>query len=163
MRKTSTITAKEIKDNFQYDPNSGQVFRLYPSGRCRTVGYVGDYGYIRVNYNDTQVAAHRIAWVLHNGSLPSGVIDHINGIKSDNRICNLRDVTDQVNGENRRHAYSSSKTQVLGVSWHKAMGKFRARVRSQYKVVHESYHDTIEEAQAAYLKAKRLLHFGCTI
>ena len=58
-------------------------------------------GYIRINFKGNIVCAHRLAWVLHYGAWPVGVIDHINRDRADNRIVNLRDVTPTENARNK--------------------------------------------------------------
>ena len=62
-----------------------------------------DEGYIRIRINHVEYRAHRIIWTMFNGEIPEGLlIDHINGIKSDNRLENLRLATRQQNNANRR-------------------------------------------------------------
>ena len=62
---------------------------------------VNALGYGRVKINGKSVLAHRLAWALHYGEWPDGAIDHINGIKTDNRLCNLRLATRAQNQQNR--------------------------------------------------------------
>lgn len=64
-----------------------------------------------------QLCAHRVAWAIYNGAWPAGVIDHINGDPSDNRILNLRDVTQRVNTRNLS-LRSDNKTGISGI-WDK--------------------------------------------
>src|SRR5690349_4205586 len=58
-------------------------------------------GYLRATIKKRQIAAHRLVWVLHYGSWPTGCLDHINGCRTDNRIENLRDGPVSVNARNR--------------------------------------------------------------
>lgn len=60
----------------------------------------GSNGYVSVRVDDFRYQAHRLIWKVHTGYDPRGVIDHINGIRDDNRICNLRDVHPTVNAMN---------------------------------------------------------------
>jgi hypothetical protein len=98
------------------------------------------------------------------GKWPEGEIDHINGNKADNRICNLRDVDRSTNQQNAKKAQSNNKSAgLLGVSLHKSRNKFRAQITYDKKRHHIGYFDTAELAYAAYLSEKRRRHAGCTI
>lgn len=66
-----------------------------------TVGCTNGRGYVVVSFLGRKFTAHRLAWLLHYGEWPTQVIDHINRKKADNRIANLRDVTQAENLKNR--------------------------------------------------------------
>ena len=76
----------------EYNPLTGQIFTCSKDGR-KECKYVGTRGYIRCSYEGKKVQGHRLAWFLHYGEWPEGNIDHINRVKTDNRICNLRIAT----------------------------------------------------------------------
>lgn len=118
-------------------------------------------GYIAVTVSKNRLLAHRVAWAIHNGRWPAGKIDHRNGTPSDNRIENLRDVSQGVNLQNQRRAKSHSKTGILGS--HPDKKKFAARIVINGKRKSLGNFDTPEEAGAAYLAAKRRHHEGCTL
>lgn len=99
--------------------------------------------------------------MLVHGSWPRGQVDHINGIKDDNRLCNLRDVSININNQNKRLPFANSHTGVLGVGM--LNGKYRARIRVNGKRKHLGDFETIEDASNAYVNAKRLLHAGNTL
>jgi HNH endonuclease/AP2 domain len=103
-----------------------------------------------------------VAWLIVYGAWPSKNIDHINGVKTDNRIANLRDVSQSINGENRAAPRKSTRSGFLGVTKDKD-GKFRAQISVGGKNTHLGVFAVAEEAFAAYLSAKRRLHVGCTI
>lgn len=110
------------------------------------------------------LAVHRAVWEAFNGAIAPGLeIDHINGIRTDNRLVNLRAVTKTENGQNRRQATANSKIRFLGVSEQKTTGKFRARINVAGKEMALGDYKTPEEAHRAYLDAKRKFHKGCTI
>jgi hypothetical protein len=96
------------------------------------------------------ITAHRLAWYLHYGHLPINQIDHIDGVRSNNKIDNLRDVTCQQNQWNKKTA--------KGYSWSKWMNKFRAHIGINGKLKIIGYFNTEQEARAAYLKAKENYH-----
>ena len=95
------MTQDELKKIIHYCPATGLIKRL---DRKNGNGSIDHYGYLIIKIKGVQYKSHRLAWLYQYGSMPSGVIDHINGDKTDNRICNLRDV-DQA--ENCRNANRS--------------------------------------------------------
>jgi hypothetical protein len=117
----------------------------YPTSEYRYVKIVGKLYPI-----------HRIVWKMATGLEPVEQIDHINGIKDDNRLCNLREAT---HGENQHNsgARKNSLLQVKGVG-KRPNGKFRAHARSEGEYVSVGTYTTLEEAKAAYDKAVQLLH-----
>lgn len=156
-----------LRAAFSYDPETGVVTWVAPtSNRAKkgsAAGSVGKHGYLRIGFLKRDHLAHRIAWALHYGEWPSGVIDHIDGSTNNNRIANLRDVCMKMNMQNRRTATRGSLSGLLGAHLHKASGLWHAVIKKNGKVTSLGYHKTPEEAHAAYLEAKRRLHEGCTI
>lgn len=82
----------------------------------KQAGTLDAHGYLRVGIGRRYFRAHQLAWVLHYGKWPDGSIDHINGSKADNRVTNLRIVSQTANARNasRRRDNRSGTT---GVSW----------------------------------------------
>ena len=68
--------------------------------RGKRAGFVNAKGYSKIELNGKKYGAHQIVFAMHHGYIPS-CIDHINGIKNDNRIENLRSATKIQNGYNR--------------------------------------------------------------
>ena len=88
---------------------------------------------------------HRVLWESAFGPIPEGMqIDHINGKTKDNRLENLRLVTNQQNQYNRAN--------VKGFTWEKNRGKWRAQITYNYKVIFLGRYDNIIDARAAYLR-----------
>lgn len=87
------LTGQEIKSKFTYNPDTGIVYKDgIETGSCFGHGYI----YVRFG-RDNKWLAHRLAWFLHYGQWPEGNLDHINRDKTDNRITNLRVVTQTEN------------------------------------------------------------------
>lgn len=147
-----------IRSLFSLDAQTGQLTSLITGRKNKTKNASG-YGTVVVR--GKKYYAHRVAWLLHYGEWPKKQIDHINGDKSDNRICNLRDVSQAENAQNQRRATQKSITGVLGAS--PCKGKFIAKLRINGKATYVGQFSTKEEAHEAYVKAKRAHHPGCTL
>ncbi len=89
---------------------------------------------------------------------PSGEIDHINGDRTDNRICNLRDVTSAGNSCNRRRQ-DRNTSGVTGVAWDKRASRWQARIGLNGKQKYLGYFDSLDEAVAARKAAELELGF----
>ena len=80
-----------------------------------------------------------------------------------NTFSNLREATPYQNSQNMRTAPKNYRSGLLGASYHKRSGKWEAQIRSKGKKSHIGLYATPEEAHAAYLSAKRILHPFCTV
>jgi hypothetical protein len=161
------FTAQRLRELLHYDPETG-VFtrRVQTSNRIRVgdvAGSINDKGYLNIRVDVRQRFAHRLAWLYVYGVWPQHQIDHINGVRDDNRIVNLRDVTKSINMQNQRHACSNNKSGLLGASWNKARSCWQAQIKIGGMVKFLGRFESATEAHAAYLTAKRALHDGCTI
>lgn len=143
----------EIKDNLEYNPDTGVVSWKLGAFKGKPAGSLSE-GYVRIRFKRKQYRAHRIAWVLFYGEWPTQELDHIDGNRSNNAICNLREVTPTQNAQNKH----TKRGIPMGVSWHKRTKKWQARVMKDYKSIFLGYFDTVEEASAAYWEAKATHH-----
>jgi hypothetical protein len=118
----------------------------------RIAGTLKKNGYIQINYNQKLYLAHRLIFLYHNGYIPKS-IDHINGIRNDNRIENLRECNQQQNLFNKRpYGYSKYK----GV--YKCKNGFKSQIMYNSKLMYLGYYKTEKEAAIAYNKAALELH-----
>lgn len=143
----------------QYDKKTG-VFR-WKSGRAQVragdiAGSMDNHGYIKLRLNGMFFKAHRIAWMMAYREAPKGQIDHINGIRSDNRIENLRVVTNKQNAENMK-LRSDNTSGFRGVSFNRKAGRYEAHVRHLGKKLNLGIFDTKEEASAIARMAREKL------
>jgi hypothetical protein len=160
------LSAEKLRSIFAYDQETG-IFTRRTAGAGATatpvgmrMGYVSHNGYVAIRVGPKMYGAHRLAWLYVHGEWPS-VIDHINAIRTDNRIANLRNVDQRTNCENRRSANSSGALGVLGVS---ACGsRYRADIYVNGKARFLGVFSTIEEAKQRYIEEKRQVHRGCTL
>ena len=113
-------------------------------------------GYIFITIKKKKFLAHRLAWFFETGSFPKGQIDHINGIRTDNRIFNLRVVTCSENLQNQRNP--KRKNPYLGVSAIKGTTSWQAHIAVNGKKKNLGRFKTPEEARDAYIEAKKVWH-----
>lgn len=145
---------------FKFDAESGVLVWRVSSARAQAgvvAGTVTREGYVSIGHKGTQYQAHRIVWAMHYGEWPSSDIDHINGVKSDNRISNLRLCNDIQNQRNVNKKCNGRHSKHKGVDRHKS--RWRARIRTgDGKRLDLGYFHTEEEAAAAYAEAARKFH-----
>lgn len=153
-----------LKEILHYDGQTGNFIWKKTFGRNKSgdvAGQIHQNGYVRISVKGKLYLAHRLVWLYVYGKLPKQCIDHINGIKTDNRIENLREATHQQNMQNRRSAKKNSKTGFLGVT--NKRDKFEAKIKVDKKLIHLGTYKTAEAAHQAYLNKKRELHEYSTI
>ena len=155
------ITAERLKELIHYDGEAGVFTRItHVCGRAKVGDVAGtlNHGYLQICIDYKYYRAHRLAWLYTHGRWPVAYIDHINGNRSDNRLCNLREANRSENNQNVRKSQSNSATKLLGSSFHKNSGSFTARIQINHKLICLGYYPTALEAHQAYLAAKRLHH-----
>jgi hypothetical protein len=118
-------------------------------------GSLDGEGYLLIMVQSRLYRAHRLAWLYVYGTWPEGQLDHINRNRSDNRISNLREVTNKQNHQNRSKP-SNNTSGHPGVSWHKRDSKWLSSIRHNYKKTHLGYFTNIEDAIAARKAAEKL-------
>ena len=155
-----TLCPNIAREFFDYDRNTGVLthrfrarkhfkkegdFKAWNTRYSNTqAGYVRPAGYVDVLVFGVGYKAHRIIWLWCNGEMPK-TIDHINGIPSDNRIKNLRSVSQ---GENQKNLSirTDNTSGNIGVLWHKSAKKWQARIYVNGKHKHLGYFSDKNEA-----------------
>lgn len=162
MPKFRTIPIEALHQSLDYNPETGEFMRKI-DGSARgslkarwhnkpTSKTINRAGYCLIGIGCNQYLAHRVAWAMYYGEWPKGQIDHINHVRTDNRIKNLRVVND---AENRKNLslISTNKTGVMGVSWDKKRSLWRARIQVRRKDVFLGRFNNFDDAVAAREKA----------
>ena len=148
------ITQSELKEVLSYDEATGQFVWMKPNSRSVKVGdiagCINKTGYVRLCVRDRRYLAHRLAWLYVHGEFPNVQIDHVNGVKSDNRIANLRLATAKQNAENRK-LMNTNTTGHRGVYWVKKVSKWKVEVMhnsiTYYLGMFDSLNQAIEAAK----------------
>lgn len=154
----STLTRDHILEVLDYNADTG-VFK-WKKPVVKIAGSMCSQGYLRVKINGKSYKQHRLAWFLVNNEWPE-MIDHINRIRTDNRITNLRPAKNQDNQMNRLDPSATNKSGHLGVNFNKEANRYAARIKCGAKRIHIGYFDTPEMAAAAYNAKKAELSKFC--
>lgn len=161
------LTQERLKELLHYDPDTGVftwVDTIGPNAKKgNSCGSLGTKGYLTIRLDGKLYRSHRLAWLYVTGNEPQNYIDHINRIKTDNRFCNLRDLTNSENLHNRIKPQKTNTSGHLGIDFHKASKKWRARVNVNKKEILIGFFETKELAIAAYKKAKKIHHPTCSL
>jgi hypothetical protein len=150
------LTLERAHELLKYDPATGILrWRMRRGSRsawaeCNSID--GD-GYIRITIEGRRYSGHRIAWLLHYGKWPVNLLDHKDRIRTNNRIENLRDVTNVENLKNQGPRSRRRPTGCRGTHFIENRSKWAASICVNGTKRHLGYFDTEGEANAAYRRA----------
>lgn len=174
------LTQELVKEFLHYDPDTG-VFTWRERSRkwfkgekqhccdswnTRHAGKVAGNkytkphnkkSYLQVSVFDCWYSCHQLAFLYMNGSIPE-CIDHINGDGTDNRWCNLREVTHAENSRNLKLS-SRNTTGVVGVSWSKSRNKWVASINVKGKTKFLGRFNELSDAVNARKEAEKLYNY----
>lgn len=141
----------EMKSCVDYLPSGEFVVTRRRHNNAKPVGELlgsaTNNGYSEIRFLGRNFFVHNLVWLWHHGAWPIGELDHINGVRTDNRIENLRDVNRGVNLRNAKMK-STNTSGFTGVYFVKALNKWKGCVTVNYRVVYRCYGQTAEEASA---------------
>lgn len=153
------MTQTKLKELLNYNPDTGEfTWRLR---RSRTpadhlAGTVNHHGYVSIMIDRQRYQAHRLAWLYVYGVLPPGPLDHINRVRSDNRIQNLRSASTVENLRNRTVSHNTASG-YKGVTV--SSGRWMARIGVSGVCKYLGWFNTAQDAAQAYNAAARS-YFG---
>jgi len=149
--KCSTpLTAHALRELVVY--RDGELFWRNPVGKMKRGALgapAGKGGRLQAIIAGRAQYIHRLVWLYHHGEWPGEQVDHVNGVKTDNRIENLRLLSPSANAQNVNR---------IGVSRDRRSGRWRARIMVEGRSISLGSHATHEAAHAAYLRAKEMHH-----
>jgi hypothetical protein len=155
------ITQNKLRKILNYNLDTGVFTWRERIANCVRVGTVAGSshgkGYWRLCLFGKNYLAHRLAWLYVYGYMPK-FIDHINGLKNDNRLQNLRACSHSENLRNRGRQ-SNNKSGYKGVSWNNSKRKWIAQIMVDKKLVHIGYFQNSIQAANAYILAA-IKHHG---
>lgn len=150
------LTQEYLRDVLSYDPDTGIFVWIKGPFPGKVTGCPNRGGYLRISIGGRLYYSHRLAWLYVYG-VTKNVIDHINGIRTDNRIVNLRECTQSQNcfnsGMRKRNASG-----FKGVHWCNRDKKWIAKIRFDGIRQTIGYFSTPEDAGAAYAARAREVH-----
>ncbi len=149
------ISAEQAREVFDYNPETGSLTWKNPRARYLKpgdkAGSLNKNGNRHVWFNERAFLAHRLAWLIHYGSLPVANIRAKNGNYDDLRICNLEERSFAETAQNAN--YAPNKSGSRGVHYEAHTKKWRAEISRNYKLHQLGRFNTKEEAEAAYRRA----------
>lgn len=150
-KELDLATKNYILNHFSYDPETGEIKR---NDRKNSCGSFDKDGYLILKIKSHQYKAHRIAWMLYYGEYPLFELDHINHIRDDNRIENLREVTRSTNNRNNTKKINPD-TGVVGVYVDKKTKGLKKKYTTRY--LGKTYRFYSLESAVSFRKSKNLI------
>lgn len=158
---TNQDMTERLREFLSYDPEAGVfLWKAVPSQRVKVGSVAGSRngnGYWKIGLDGRKHYAHRLAWLFVHGEWPADEIDHVNGIRDDNRLTNLRQATHAENCQNLS-MNGKNRSGHPGVSWCARDRKWRADIKIHGRTRYIGYYDSIEDAIAARKAAKAEVH-----
>ena len=163
-KRDSEISVDALRDLLSYDAETGLLTWRVRRGRVEVGQAAGNpmkSGYLQVMIGGRTYLAHRLAWLHHFGRWPDGDVDHINRVRTDNRVENLRECPRSANMANSK-CHEDNQLGVKGVCWHPAAKKWKASVMCRGKTSFQ-YFDSVGSANAWVRSERARLHqhFAC--
>jgi hypothetical protein len=146
-----------IQEQITYDPETGLFTWLTGRNAGKTTaGRLDNFGYRTIRVNDITFMTHRLAWFLVHGKHPEHCIDHINRVRDDNRLVNLREATRSQNAYNTKKQVNNTSG-FKGVTYNKANDTWIAQIKDQGVHMYlGSYKNKIDAAFAYQTYAAKL-------
>lgn len=152
---------KELKECLHYDAG----FLYWKKSNCNKIkvgqmaGGKSKSGYRRIHIFGKRYYEHHLVWMYHNGDLPKVQIDHINKIKDDNRIENLRLCPNNHSDNHQNMPIQSNNTSgYTGITFDKCRNKWQAQIKINGKNIFLGRYENINDAIVARDNGKKKYH-----
>lgn len=154
-------TVERLKELLHYEPETGTFTWRVKRGGAVDVGDIAGTkdgrGYRQIGIDRTLYLAHRLAWLYTYGEWPKNALDHINRIRTDNRMANLRLATHALNNQNATTRHDN-KSGVTGVWRNARLSKWQAYIRVNGRHIHLGLFDDFDAAVQTRRNAERQYH-----
>jgi len=162
LKKTvaNKIDTEILSKWIDYNHETGIFTWKLSIGRAKAgkiAGNINRHGYREINFNNKNYLAHRVAYSLVHGDISDKFIDHINGVRDDNRICNLRAASREENQRNAKRR-KDNKTGIKGVKYVERDKHYVAVISNGGKQITLGCFKNIEDAKSAREDAALKLH-----
>jgi hypothetical protein len=158
---SKSITKEYLDTLFRYSFDDGiltwAVKRRGTKGIGNEAGSLRKNGYVQINIDGKLYFAHRLIWMLATGEWPKKELDHINGVRSDNRLENLREADAFQNHQNQKRP-SNNKSGTKGVCWNVSSGKWSCFVAINGKSKYWGSFTLKEDAEARVKSVRESIH-----
>jgi len=163
VNKRIDFSASRLRELFAYDSYTGLFMRKVATNNKSKAsvgiwapGWINNSGYTNFRIDGVSWLAHRLAWLYVHNELPGGglFIDHKNGVRNDNRISNLRLVTNSENQLNLAAINERSISKLRGAHWNDRLGKYQSEFQRDGKRVYIGLFELAEDAHKAYMIVK---------
>lgn len=154
------LTQERLKEVLYYSPDTGMFHWVTSRGRQAAgsvAGSIKGNGYIMISVDRKLYYAHRLAFLWMTGAWPAQLVDHADGVPTNNRWDNIREATHAQNIQHRCRQ-SNNKSGLKGVDFHEQRKKWRATIRVNGKQIYLGHYDTKEEAALAHDAGAREHH-----
>lgn len=157
----STITQQQLRELLHYDPETGLFHWLVCLSNRAPAGSVAGRKakaepYLQISIHGKQYRAHRLAWLYVHGEFPK-FVDHRNGLKTDNRLVNLRPASKRENAWNAGLS-RRNKSGAKGVSWSDRDQKWIAQICVDGRQTRIGAFEDVDAAALAYAGVAEPLH-----
>ncbi len=149
------LTQERVRELLDYREDGELIRKVRTTNKVKVGDVTGSLnnGYKLTVVDGKRYRNHRLIWLWHHGYFPEHQIDHINRIRSDNRIENLREVSQVCNSRNCRLS-KNNKSGVIGVCWLEKNNKWKAQIKVPDKQISLGLYDTLLEAAKARWEAE---------